>query len=177
VRRERLIGIATDGHPTLLAVLVRIVERPHHTVVVDRPLVPAHQVGQADAEGITQALSESTALLPAYTPPQHFSWRGRSYRFAKMVDVRPRTTIDTVPNQFLCYLMRRYRRALRDLAPGPDIDRIVARIDGVLGAFQGIGHLQTLALGHPVLQHDPLYRRVLHAHLQLSRVLAMQGEV
>jgi len=164
-----LIAIATQGHPNLLAVLAQIMERPHHVVVVDRPLVPVHEVGQADDLGITEALGEPTALIPIDKPPAHLTWQGQDFRFAQMVDVRPRTTVDTEPNRFLCFVVRRYRRALRKLDATPEIDRIVGRCDSALGRFQDMSPMQTLSVGHPVLQHDPLYRRVLHAHLALSR--------
>lgn len=170
-RLDRLIALAHSGKPPLIDVLVRIGQRPHHSVVVDRPLVHVGELSAADTEALAQALGDNDSVMPCSAAEADFAVRGKPYRFTKLYDVRPRTTQDTTPNRFLRRFALRYRTALLQAGKTSDSDAVVARLDRLLGMFKHLSAMRGAGTGDPVMQHDPLYRRVLAASIDLSRIL------
>ena len=170
------MGLATTASPDLFRALARLVRHPHRSVVVEHPLVDLSDLRHPTPDGLLAALFEADALVPVPREPSHFAIDGRRYLMIRSVDRRPRVSYDTYPNRFVKYVLNRYRRALQHLPDPshPDVTRVIASIDGALAipAFREVRRLHRVTAADPVLQRDPVYRRLLLLHLDLGRLLS-----
>jgi predicted component of viral defense system (DUF524 family) len=109
-----MLALAESGRPTLLEVLMRILEHPHREIVVTTPKVGLEELSEPDTEGFLDLLSDPTSLAPAQDRPTHFEYEDREYHLTHIRDRRSHITFDTYPNRFVKHFLTRYRRALSD---------------------------------------------------------------
>ena len=155
--------LARSGTPPLIDVLERLARAPHFEVVRDRPLVPIHDVASVDNDAIEAALVDFGAVELAPDDPVHAWVGGIPLRFERLHDTRSRTTVDTPPNRFLARFVVRLRGALGEPS------ELTARLDRISGSLGPVSLTRRPSVDDPVLRHDPLYRRVVLASMELDR--------
>jgi len=167
------VALLTDGRPSLLDALDRIVAHPHRAIEVDTPVVSLEELTEPDTEGFLALVSDASRLAPAGDRPTHFSQSGRDYFFTHVVDRRRRITLDTPPNRFLKRVLEQFRDALKKLnAEDPAVAGARRRLQAFLGHtfLAEIPRSARASAEHVVLHKDPHYRRVLEASVALSRL-------
>jgi len=186
-RLRRVIDVFEADGGMLWRVLEHIAEHPHRALRTETPLVSpglaenlrAERIGETALEPDAMALTERR---PHYTDPE----KGRRWRFLRVIDERQVITYDTVPNRFAAHFLRtvarEVRRTLRLLerASAPldeelelvveDAKYVLRRVRAALDGTDALTHASRITdvpIGNLVLRHDPYYRHLLSAYLEL----------
>ncbi|MDX9720799.1 MAG: DUF2357 domain-containing protein [Myxococcota bacterium] len=178
-RIDLIMDLFEDDGGELWRVFERILDAPHSMLQRRSELVPPSEAYDVSAQLLAASMLEPDALALT-TRRGDFHARGGKWRFLRVFDERNEVTCDTVPNRFVATFLRTLLRELR--AHGRDLERIQAnpnllldvralasRIEGLARQelFASLGSLYELPHDNLVLSHDPRYRRVMLAQLEL----------
>lgn len=172
----------------LWRVLTHITEEPHRTLAIERPFVDVGEASAITADMLTESLLEPEAVSFTHRKA-HFTKGGEKWRFLKVYDERARLHHDTAPNQVTAHFLKITLNALRTClkalakarrqvsAPPPEWgealtegQRLRRRLQAMFHRHEAIelaSRLDRIPLNNLVLNHDPNYRRVLHAYLDV----------
>ena len=165
------LELLASGRPPLAQVLARIAQHPHRVVVEDRRLADLGTGDGLDSDDlVATAGTQGAVAFAAEGDDVHLRRYGQGLRFVQAIQRVPRVSFDTHPNRFVVHFAQRLRRSLRQLPPTRDRDRALRRVDALVGALASVRPLVTASTGHPVLLHEPRYRRVLEASLTLRHL-------
>ncbi len=180
-RIDAIVDVFEADDGDLWRVLQRIAEAPHRALVARAPLVDVGEATAIDPQLIGQSIMEPGAVAITRRA-SHFNARGRRWRFLKVRDARSELTEDTIPNRFAAFFLRallqEVRRALRILerggvAPVEVVDdarwlrrRLQAALDGC-DAMRLATPLTEIPHDDLSLNHDPRYRKVMLAYVEL----------
>ncbi len=170
---------ADDGE--LWRVLQRIADAPHRALVARAPLVPIGEATGIDPQLLGQSIMEPGAIAMTRRS-LHFVARGKRWRFLVVRDARSELIEDTIPNRFTAFFLRsllqEVRRGLRILERAGDAlaehvedarwlrRRLQSALDGC-DAVRLASPLIEVPHNDLSLHHDPRYRKVMLAYVEL----------
>lgn len=185
-----MLDVFEDEDGALWRTLDAIADSPHRELVTSYPVVDAGDAQGMAPERLLDSLQEPEGVGLSYRQP-HFEVVGQRWRFLKVVDERHTPTTDTPPNRVAAALLRSLlaecRRTTRKLerahrqgvetADGhavievlEDVREMKRRLTCALDAAPALrdaSRLEKVPRNNLVLRHDPRYRRIMHAYIDL----------